>query len=243
MRRRRHADPVECYSAAAFWQWVKLGRSYDEATLIQVLEEACWSLPDVLAETSNGQLPQSDKIGVVLARSARSISAASPPKCLTKATPPVRVRGIADLRDDPDSFRRQRNALLMLCRARREVVGVDEALDFLRHHQLYTGDWHDGGRRTTRVRQILSYIAKTFNKDLCRYQPLALNLKKYRQWATCCRGWRGRDRVAMDEYGRISRGRCRTVVGPRFLAVFMSITEYCLITDKNDDDTFPPGTS
>jgi hypothetical protein len=43
----------------------------------------------------------------------------------------------------------------------------------------------------------------------------------------------------MDEYGRIMKKKDRTVVGPEFLSVFMSVVEYVLITDKNEDDTVP----
>lgn len=219
MRVRRHAAPVECYSAVAFWTWVKRGQHYDEATLIETLTAACRGLPDAATTAPVVQPRRTNR------RKVKTV-----------------VAGIADLRSVPDSFIRQQNALLIFCRANKRVVGPEEALGFIQQHRLYTGDWEDGlGRRKSRVSQILDFIAKTFDANKCRSSRpvVTVNLSRFSHWAQICSGWRAADRVTMDEYGRIMRIRDRTVVGSEFLSVFMSVVEYVLITDKNRDDTVP----
>jgi hypothetical protein len=224
MRRRRDGDPVECYSALAFWTWAKTGRSYDEATLVETLAAACRGLPDVVATVPPQQAEVKTKRTDRTARRTKTV-----------------LSGIADLRGNPDSFSRQRDALLIVCRGNKRVVGVEEALSFIRQHRLYTGGWEEGlGRRTIRVGQILDFIAHTFDADKCRssHPVIWINLGRFVRWASCCQGWRA-ERVTMDEYGRIMRIKDRTVVGPEFLSVFMAVVEYVLITDRNEDDTVP----
>ena len=226
IRRRRHADPVECYSAVAFWRWVKTGRSYDEATLVEALTASCRGLPDVVCHG----------VPDVVATAPKPTA----PKSKRTNTKTI-LAGIVDLRRVPDSFVRQRDALLIFCRANKRVVSVSEALGFIRQHHLYSGGWEDGlGRRTIRIGQILDFIANTFDAEKCRSnRPVVwINLRRFIRWAQCCQGWRA-DRVTVDEYGRIMKKKDRTVVGPDFLSVFMSVVEYVLITDKNEDDTVP----
>jgi hypothetical protein len=238
MRLRRHADPVECYSAVAFWKWVKAGRSYSEAVLVEAMAAACRHLPDSaslqgLAKSAANASELSDS--VVIAGSDTQ-SGERPRRRKTKSV------SVGDLRSEPDSLVRQREALLMFCRANKKVVSTDEALRFIQQQRLYTGDWDEGlRRRTTRIAQILEFIAKTFDAEKCNSSRpvVTLNLTKFDRWARICTGWRGPERVTVDEYGRIVRKRDRTVVGPKFLSVFMSIVEYLLIIDKNQDDTVP----
>jgi hypothetical protein len=168
-------------------------------------------------------------------------AAAKSKRTKPKATRTV-LSGIAELRSIPDSFARQREALLIFCRGNKRVVTVSEALDFIRLQQLFTGDWEEGlRRRTIRVGQILDYIANTFDANKCRASKpvITVNLGRFGQWARICTGWRGPEQVSVDEYGRIIRRQERTVVGQNFLSVFMAVVEYCLILDKNKDDTVP----
>jgi hypothetical protein len=87
----------------------------------------------------------------------------------------------------------------------------------------------------------LDYIANTFDASKCKASKpvVTVNLGKFSRWARICTEWRGEERTTVDEYGRIIRKRDRTVVGPAFLSVFMSVVEYCLILEKNEDDTVP----
>lgn len=225
MRRRRHGDPVECYSAVAFWRWVKAGRSYDEDTLIQTLAAACHNLRDAPVDTQNGPVEEET----------------AKPQRTRKTTRTTKIFVFTGLRDEPDSLVRQRDALLVFCRANKRVVSIIEALAFIRQQRLYTGDWNEGlGRRTIRVGQILDFIGHTFDVNKCRSSRpvVTVNLKRFVRWARICDGWRA-ERTTVDEYGRIMRKRDRTVVGPDFLAVFMAVVEYVLITDRNEDDTVP----
>ncbi len=224
MRRRKYAEPVECFSAVAFWNWVKTGGSYSEAVLIETVTAACRGLPDVVASETPAATVATKR--TTSQRKARKIV----------------LGGLADLRSEPDSFIRQRDALLVFCRANKVVVGVDDALDFIQQHGFYTGDWAEGlGRRRTRVGGILNYIANTFDPERCRSsRPVVwIPVGRFKRWSRICTGWRAVERITLDEYGRIMRKRDRTVVGPEFLSVFMSVVEYVLITDKNEDDTIP----
>ena len=228
LRRRRQSDPVECYSAVAFWKWVKTGRSYDEAVLIETLRAACRGLPDAICHGVRDAVASAPKPAA--AKSKR-----------TKVAKTV-LAGIADLRSIPDSFIRQRDALLIFCRGNKRVVSVSEALGFIQQQHLYTGDWDEGlRRRTTRVSGILEFIAETFDANKCRSSKpvVTVNIGRFGRWARMCHDWRGGERLTVDEYGRIVGKRDRTVVGPQFLSVFMSVVEYCLIMDKNSDDTVP----
>lgn len=243
-RRRRHGDPVECYSAVAFWKWTKTGRSYDEATLIETLAAACRGLPDVAGYQDVPQSPEpvaKPSAGgpkIVTVRPGRSYDDTVKPLA---GRPKTVLSDLADLRNEPDSFIRQRDALLIFCRANKRVVSIGEALAFIRQQRLFTGDWEDRlGRRRIRVGQILDFIAKTFDADKCRSSRpvVVVNIRRFVRWARCCQGWRA-DRVTVDEYGRIMRKRDGTIVRPEFLSVFMSVVEYVLITEKNEDDTVP----
>ena len=129
------------YSAVKFLDWLRRGRSFDDTTLERVLISACLQLPDTPAP--------SPKVATVLLDSTKK-----PTKAVS--TP-------ANVRNEPDSFVRQREALLEFCRRNRRVVSGEEGLEFIRTNILYTGSWEDNeAKRRMRVGQILLFIAQNF---------------------------------------------------------------------------------
>jgi hypothetical protein len=113
-------------------------------------------------------------------------------------------------------------------------------LALLKEHHLFIGTWdeHEDKRRT-RVTSILDFIAQTF--DASKIAKGSVNIGKYDEWAkkTFPRGLMGRRKRYLNEEGKVIEGRHRSCVGPKFISVFMSIAEFGLLTDKNQDDSLP----
>ena len=135
------------YSMVAFMEWLHRGRSFDERTLERALVSACLQLP-------NQPRPVITKVATI-------------PSTPTKK--PIKTVATPDsLRDEPDSFVRQRDGLLEFCRRNRRVVSVEEGLAFIKANGLFTGSWEQNrGKRRVRVGQILTFIGKTFDGSLC----------------------------------------------------------------------------
>lgn len=209
------------YSAVGFLEWLRRGRSFDEAILQKTLISACLQLPDSPA-------PSPKVATVPSAPTKKPIKAVSTP---------------ANVRDEPDSFVRQREALLEFCRRNRRVVSVEEGLEFIRANALFTGSWEQNqGKRKTRVSQILSFIAQTFDPSLCTGVRHEINFGKFDRWAKrhCPEGWRAAPKKYLDPFGIIhERCRTRTVADWRFVSVFLSITEYIVCEEKNADESVP----
>jgi hypothetical protein len=123
------------------------------------------------------------------------------------------------------------------------VVSVEEGLDFIKKNSLFTGNWEQRrAKRKVRVGQILSFIGKTFNPALCTGVRHEINFGKFDQWAKqhCPDGWRRQASRWLDEYGIAhTRQRSRTVADWQFVSLFLSITEYLVQHDKNEDDSVP----
>lgn len=84
--------------------------------------------------------------------------------------------------DEPDSYKRQLNALLVYARRIKRVPSFGEALKFIRENDLYTGSWRENeSRRKSRVRYILKYISRTFDSSKCNQGQV--EVEKYRTWA------------------------------------------------------------
>jgi hypothetical protein len=216
-RRRKIDDEYEkfkTYSSLAFIQWLHYGTHYNEQTLYKTLVAACSNLPDI-AE----QAPAISNFGVENTKSIKSVVVI----------------------DDADSFKRQRKALLVFCRRNRRVVSVDEALTFIRQSKLYTGRWEDNYcHRHARVEGILRYISQTFDPSKCQGVHYDIKVGKYDKWARrhCSTGWRSTVH-RVDEYGSVTDIKDRTVADWHFVSVFLSIAEYCLLQDKNPDNSVP----
>jgi hypothetical protein len=131
---------------------------------------------------------------------------------------PIRpVHSTKDLVDEPDSFIRQRKALLSLCRAAKRVVSVQEGLDYLEDQHLYTGEWDDNlARRTSRVRSILNYTAQTFDAQKVKHGKV--DLGKF-------------DKVAAKHAERIG-------VSANWVSVALSMIDFCL-KYPNPDGSLP----
>ena len=84
--------------------------------------------------------------------------------------------------EEPDSYKRQLNALLVFARKIKRVPSLAEALKFVRQNDLYTGAWSENlARRKARLRYILKHLAKTF--DSCKCNQGKVDVEKYRAWA------------------------------------------------------------
>ena len=92
-----------------------------------------------------------------------------PPISQNDVKSPIKVNlDMANLNGEPDSFKRQREALLQFSRYLKRVPTLEEALAFIQEKKLYTGTWADNlARRKARVRTTLKYIARTFDAAKC----------------------------------------------------------------------------
>ena len=128
--------------------------------------------------------------------------------------------------DEPDSFKRQKEALFRLARYLKRVPTQEEALAFLREERLFSGNWEENlARRILRVRSILKFIARTFDASKCAKG--SVNVGKYNAWAkkNFPKGLRGRKRrtLAMN-YTIIERPG--VFVSAKFIAAFLSVCEF-----------------
>ena len=116
-------------------------------------------------------------------------------------------------------------------------------MEFIKANNLYTGAWQDNAaKRQVRVGQILPFIAKTFDPSLCTGVRHDINFGKFNQWARqyCPDGWRASPRRGLDQFQNvIVRQRSRAVADWEFVSLFLSIAEYIVLHDKNEDDSVP----
>jgi hypothetical protein len=146
----------------------------------------------------------------------------------------------SDLVEEPDSFKRQQKALLRYARYLKRVPSVEEALNLIRQHRLFSGSWEENeAKRSVRVQTILEFIAQTFDASKCAKG--SVNVGKYDEWAVkkFPNGIKARSRRTLNQEGMWIEGRYRTSVDPKFISVFMSIVEFGLLVDKNKDGSLP----
>jgi len=146
---------------------------------------------------------------------------------------------LAELRDEPDSFERQKEAFFRLARSLKRIPTEQEALAFLQEERLFSGTWEDHlARRTVRVRSILNFIARTFDASKCAKG--SVNVGKYDDWAkkSFPTGLQGRrSRSFAPDCTLIERPGVH--VGTKFIAAFLAVCEFALLIDKNRDNTLP----
>ncbi len=147
---------------------------------------------------------------------------------------------LSNLRAEPDSFKRQREALFRLARSLKRVPTLDESLRLFQDERLFTGIWSENeGRRKARTSSTLAFIAETFDAGKCANGTV--NIGKYDAWAKANfpSGLRGRNRRGMTENGQVIEIENSVRVRPEFIAVFLSVCEFALLIDKNQDGTLP----
>ncbi len=149
-----------------------------------------------------------------------------------------------EVHDEPDAFVRQRTTLLRYARLIKRVPTLKQALEFIKDNGLYSGEWKNSAR-ASRVRGILKFIAQTFDPRKCLKSGSSMgtvNLGKFDAWAkkkfpNGLVG--GKRRKTVTEDFQIVDSAERVSVSWEFISVFVSICEYCLLLDKNDDDSLP----
>ncbi len=158
--------------------------------------------------------------------------------------PKLRPQDVADLVHEPDSFLRQREALLSFARLLKRVPTLDEALEYIRVNGLYTGAWKNPSRRS-RVRSILKFIARTFDARKCSRRPdgeASVNIGKFDSWAQkkFPKGFVGGTRKkVLTEDLEVVEVQQNIKVSPEYLSVFMAVVEYALLLNKNEDGSLP----
>jgi hypothetical protein len=120
------------------------------------------------------------------------------------------------------------------------VPTLEEALEVIRDKLLFTGPWEQHlTRRKTRVRDILRFMARTFDAAKCAQG--SVNVGKYDAWAAerFPRGLTGRRRRDLTPDGEVVERGAVTRVSSEFLALFLAICEFALVVQKNHDHTLP----
>lgn len=218
----------ETYSALSFLREIKQWGCYNENTLLQELTKGCANLPFVFVTTE-----------VSLSESV--VSPIQPEEAPVASNVP-RAKG--DYRDETNSYKRQQDALLELCRRLRRVATVEEGLEFIRTNRLFSGEWseNESGRRS-RVKGLLKRIALTFDANKCSSSddPLDINrikVGKYDQWARHFVGKVTGINRQVDEYGNVVERRGASVDW-KWVSVFLSVVEYCCVSCRNEDGSLP----
>jgi len=123
---------------------------------------------------------------------------------------------------------------------------TDEALDWLRHHGRYSGDWHDNeAKRARRVSQILRFTERTFDPaklSTGQHQAANLNVNRFGWWVRQHFG----EGMAV-EVADHSRFDPFTMTAPvahlsipaRFIQTFLAVAEVCLRQDPLGNSAVP----
>lgn len=169
-----------------------------------------------------------------------------PPEEVQTSSSHIKIKVDDSLAAEPDSFKRQRQALLQFVRSLKRVPKLDEALGFIREKNLFSGTWSDNlDRRKARVRSILKNIARTFDAKKCSKKKTAssghVNVGKYSAWAAKAFpfGIVGGKSRWVNPDGEIVEIKQRIHVSPSFIAVFLAICEYSLVMKSNQDGSLP----
>lgn len=146
----------------------------------------------------------------------------------------------SDMMNEPDSFERQTEAMRRFARYLKRVPTLEEGMQCLHDHRLFTGSWEQNlTRRRARVHSILAFVAETFDAGKCANGHV--NIGKFDEWAKkkFPTGLIGGHHKDMDENGNIVDVCQNIQVSTNFIAVFMAVVEFALITDKNQDGSVP----
>jgi|GEM_PF-1854365 len=244
----REREKYETHSVLEFVCWLLNGDNYDLTTLLDVVRESCANLPDepVSVESVHSEFePESSKAEDVTnprrSRSARPAAGSGQRPEHGVTASPVSIQ---KLQNESNSWIRQRDALLIACRKAKKVLSVEEALDFIHEHRLYTGDWSENGqRRRCRVEDILTIIAQTFDPKLCSAgKTFEIDVAKYRNFVAQWFPERIR-RVSRKGYlrdtGEIRRYRRYVIATREDIACWMAINEFCRNSSEYGDGGVP----
>lgn len=164
--------------------------------------------------------------------------AIQPPDC--HQTPPTtgpNALNLLDLQSEPNSFIRQRSALMRFARSLGRVPDLQEALSFIYSSGLYTGEWNTNySRRESRVKDILTHISKTFDPTKARGSAVHTgphdSLERMRRYAE-------RQYPNGIYYSPKSPGWRSSVISTEHIAVFLYLVEFYLLRDPNADGSAP----
>jgi hypothetical protein len=111
-----------------------------------------------------------------------------------------------------------------------------EALAFISAEGLYTGTWSDNFRdRENRVKQILARIAKTFDPTKCSSNVHQLEAHSLQQKRAFVQHYYPRGIAYHHDPGVTQPSN----ISCEHAAVFLTITEFCLIHSPNPDASVP----
>lgn len=150
-KRREH---YESYSMLAFEDWLAHGESVFEDLLIATILQC-------------GDPVRLSKIEV--AKEQKKSHVNTPPVSPLTLERFCKPELTEHLISEPNSFERQRAALLIWSRKLGRVPDVDDALSIIYQNGLYSGDWSENQmERTLRVADIIEHIGRTFDPKLCK---------------------------------------------------------------------------
>ena len=153
-----------------------------------------------------------------------------------KSDPRIIARVPDELRDEPDSFRRQLYGVLPLARKLKRVPTVEEAELHIKANCLFSGDWEDNqAARTRRIEWIIKYIAQTFDPAKCSKGQIELG--KFDAYVR----QRFPEGICFEESRLNQDGetyRRETFVDCDWISKALGIIDHAL-TDRNQDQSLP----
>jgi hypothetical protein len=137
-----------------------------------------------------------------------------------------------------NAWERQLKALMSYSRQLKQVPTLDPALDHVKKHGHYSGEWRNP-RRASRVRSLLKWIARKFDPRKCKGIASRIN------WNACLNSMRHlvghlRPKVVthVSEYGELTESRDGTVVDSEFAAYCWAALDFCF-QHPNEDGSIP----
>lgn len=240
----RHNAFVSHYLPLGPEQEAKLAREFGSWWVEETVEtyrQRKWIARSVLTERVIDKLWPDYEPEVISAESRTpSLAEASNSSSVTSPGAGCSPKSLDKIRNEPDSLKRQHEALMVLARRLKRVPTLDEALAFIKEQELFTGSWQQNvRRRKARVKSILRFISRRFNIAKCKNG--SVNVGKYTEWAAkrFPNGIVGGMRKCLTPEGDVYEVQQRISVSPQFVAIFMAVCEHALIADKNDNDAFP----
>jgi len=243
----RHNAFVNHYLPLGPEQEAKLAREYGSWWIEETVEtyrQRKWIARTVLTERMVEKLWPDYEPEIISAEREEDTepvaAEANNPSTVTTPVAGCSQKALDEIKNEPDSLKRQHEALMILARRLKRVPTLDEALAFIKLEGLFTGSWQQNARRRrARVKGILRFISRTFNAAKCRNG--SVNVGKYTDWAAkkFPNGIVGGKRKCLTPEGDVYEVQQHVSVSPQFIAIFMAVCEHALVQDKNGNDAFP----